>query len=46
MKSVRQKRNEALQRAKSYTWERSRAKRLGTKTREQWEKAHAELIGE
>ena len=35
-KTKSQKRQEALERAKDYTWERSKAKRLGTLTKEQW----------
>ena len=42
MKTKQRKREEALERARHYTWENSRAKRLGTKTREEWEKAWRE----
>ena len=37
MKTKQKKREEALERAKHYKWENSRAKRKGTMTKEQWE---------
>lgn len=40
MKSKQQKREEALERAKHYTWENSKAKRKGTMTKEQWEEKY------
>ena len=44
MKSKQQKRDEALARAEKYTWKNSRAKRLGTKTQEQWEAARLAVL--
>lgn len=37
MKTKAQKRNEALVRAKGYTYANSKAKRLGTATQAEWE---------
>jgi len=37
MKSKELKRREAIKRLKNSMWENSKAKRLGTKTQEQWE---------
>jgi len=36
-KTKEQKRNEAIKRAKSYTWDNSKAKRKGTMTQDEWE---------
>lgn len=44
MKSKEIKRKEALERAKNYTYENSRAKRLGTATKEEWEAKRNELL--
>ena len=46
MKSKDQKRKEALERLRSTAWEKSRAKRLGTKTKEAWEEEKAIQIEE
>lgn len=43
MKTLRQKRDEALERLKNYKWEDSKAARLGTRTKEQWDKAQKKL---
>jgi hypothetical protein len=40
------KREMAVNRAKNYVWENSRAKRLGTKTQEQWEKSRLKYIAD
>jgi len=37
MKTKELKKQEALARAAKYTWENSRAKRLGTSTQAEWE---------
>jgi hypothetical protein len=42
-KTKEQKQREALERARAAKWENSRAKRLGTKTREQWEEMNKAL---
>ncbi len=36
-KTKEQKQKEALERAKSYNWDNSKAKRKGTMTQEEWE---------
>jgi hypothetical protein len=41
-KSKLEKREAAEARATSYTWENSKAKRLGTKTKEEWEAARTQ----
>ncbi len=44
MKSKQQKQKEALERAKKYKWNNSRAKRKGTATQEQWEERLNKLL--
>lgn len=44
MKSKSQKRTEAKVRLEASTWENSKAKRLGTKTQEQWQKYKESLL--
>lgn len=42
-KSREERRYDAEYRAKHYTWENSKAKRLGTATKEQWTKRQTKL---
>lgn len=44
MKSLEQKRAEAKVRLENSTYENSKAKRLGTKTQEEWQKAKEKML--
>jgi len=46
MKTKSEKREEALERLKNSSWENSKAKRLGTKTKEEWEEVKKIKVGD